>query len=139
MKFYKKSLFVFILLVSSACIAQQSKKVHESNNSEEKKSVMSLQKINLAEEFKSIEPMKLKKVATINDHNVNLIHLKGDYKMHRHKGGEKLFMVVEGTLFIELMDKTKIEIKKGEMVVIPKGLNHKPSSPEGVSLLFFEK
>lgn len=137
MKFYKKALF--ILLVSSGCVAQQSREANKSINSEVKKSIMSLQKINLAKELNSIEPMTLKKITTVNDHNVNLIYLKGDYKMHRHKGSQKLFMVVDGTLFIELKDKTKIEIKKGEIVVIPKGLNHKPSSPEGVSLLFFEK
>lgn len=58
--------------------------------------------------------------------------------MHKHLSGEKLFVVIKGTLFIELLDKTIIEIKEGEIIKIPEGLAHKPSSPEGVSLLFFE-
>lgn len=136
MNLYKKALF--ILLISSGCIAQQPKEVNKSNKLEVKKSVVSLQKINLGEEFRAIKPMELKKLVTINNHSVKVVKLKGDYKMHKHLGGEKLFMVIEGTLFIELLDKTIVQIKEGEIIKIPKGLVHKPSSPEGVSLLFFE-
>ena len=55
--------------------------------------------------------------------------------MHKHEN--EIFMMIEGTLFIELEDKT-IELNEGEFVIIPKGINHKPFAPEEVKVLLFE-
>lgn len=57
--------------------------------------------------------------------------------MHKHEQEDELFFVIDGTLFIELIDKT-LELNTGEFVIIPKGVKHKPYAPEAVSVMLFE-
>ena len=57
--------------------------------------------------------------------------------MHKHEQEDELFYVIDGKLFIELMDKT-IELNTGEFVIIPKGIEHKPYAIEEVSVMLFE-
>ena len=57
--------------------------------------------------------------------------------MHNHEQEDELFYVIEGKLFIELIDKT-LELNSGEFVIIPKGVEHKPYAPEEVSVMLFE-
>ena len=57
--------------------------------------------------------------------------------MHNHQDEDELFFVINGTLYIELKNKV-IELKPGEFVVIPKGIDHKPYSKDEVSVLLFE-
>jgi mannose-6-phosphate isomerase-like protein (cupin superfamily) len=48
-----------------------------------------------------------------------------------------MFLVIEGTLFIEMEAET-LELNTGEFVVIPKGINHKPYAPNEVKVMLFE-
>ena len=57
--------------------------------------------------------------------------------MHNHKDEDELFFVINGTLNIELPNKL-IELKSGEFIIIPKGVDHKPYSNDEVSVLLFE-
>lgn len=100
---------------------------------------MEILKVNLKDESAALKELwSLKQVARVNDHVVNMAKIKGEFKMHTHENGEKLFYVVEGVLFIEFADGDSIEVGTGEFVVIPKGSWHKPYAHEETTILFFE-
>jgi mannose-6-phosphate isomerase-like protein (cupin superfamily) len=99
---------------------------------------MEIKKINIADKFSMFsEHWSPKIVGDLNQQQVKLAKLKGDFVMHKHDNEDELFLVIEGTLFIELEEKT-IELNAGEFVIIPKGVNHKPHAPNEVKVLLFE-
>lgn len=76
-------------------------------------------------------------LASLNGQDVRIAKLKGEFPWHQHDKEDELFYVLEGLLLIDLEDKT-LELKKGEMVVIPKGTQHRPRAEEEVHVLLFE-
>ena len=76
-------------------------------------------------------------IAELNGQAVKIAKVKGDFIWHDHKEEDELFFVIKGTLYIEFRDETKT-IREGEMLVIPKGVEHRPYAPEEVSLMLFE-
>lgn len=98
-----------------------------------------IKKINIQDALAVIkEPWKLKQIGKINNHILEMVKLKGDFEMHKHENGDKLFFVAEGTLYIEFPDKKIMKIDQGECVIMPEGTEHKPFSPDGVSLMMLE-
>jgi len=94
--------------------------------------------VNLKQKFNSFnEHWTPKIVAELNGQHVKLAKLKGEFVMHKHDEEDELFLVQKGVLYIELKEET-LEIKAGEFVVIPKGVEHKPYAPEEVEVLLFE-
>ncbi|UTW62627.1 cupin domain-containing protein [bacterium SCSIO 12741] len=76
-------------------------------------------------------------VAELNGQLVKLAKLKGEFIWHKHDAEDELFYVISGQLKIELRDKTLV-LNPGEMVVIPRGVEHKPVADEEVSVMLFE-
>ena len=76
-------------------------------------------------------------VGELNNQLVKIAKFKGEFVMHKHDQEDELFYVINGKLFIELIDKT-LELDSGEFVIIPKGIEHKPYSIEEVSVMLFE-
>ena len=76
-------------------------------------------------------------IGSINDHDVKLAKVKGEFVWHNHENEDELFLVIKGKLIIESQDK-KVELNKGEMLIVPKGIEHKPIAKEEVWLLLFE-
>ncbi|WP_219225290.1 cupin domain-containing protein [Pedobacter antarcticus] len=100
---------------------------------------MEINKVNLPAEVDQLKELwTLKELVDVNDHVVNLIKIKGEFEMHTHENGAKLFYVLEGLLFIAFADGDIIEVKVGEFVVIPKGAQQKPYALEETTILFFE-
>lgn len=99
---------------------------------------MEINKVNLESKLATFnEYWTPKIVGELNNQHVKLAKFKGDFVMHKHEQEDELFYVIDGKLFIELVDKT-LELDKGEFVIIPKGVEHKPYAPEEVSILLFE-
>jgi len=95
-------------------------------------------KVNLQQEFAKIHEHWQPKIAgELNGQLVKLAKLQGEFVAHTHDEEDELFLVVSGTLLIELHDHT-LEIQPGEFVIIPKGVEHKPIAKEEVELLLFE-
>jgi mannose-6-phosphate isomerase-like protein (cupin superfamily) len=71
---------------------------------------------------------------------VILAKIKGEFVWHSHDDEDELFQVVKGTLYMQFRDRTEV-VKEGEMIVVPKGVEHNPSTKndEEVHLLLFEK
>lgn len=79
-------------------------------------------------------------IAVVDDMQVILAKIKGEFVWHSHAEEDELFQVLKGTLYMKFRDRTEI-VKEGELIVVPKGVEHCPSTKdeEEVHLLLFEK
>ena len=99
---------------------------------------LDINKVNFESKFNLINKFWVPKiVGELNEQHVKIAKFKGEFVMHNHQDEDELFFVINGTLYIELKNKV-IELKPGEFVVIPKGIDHKPYSKDEVSVLLFE-
>ncbi len=78
-----------------------------------------------------------KVVAEMNDYQFKLVKLLGDFIWHDHKDTDETFIVIEGNLRIDFRDGT-VQIQSGEMLVVPRGVEHKPYAESEVKLLLIE-
>ena len=78
-------------------------------------------------------------IGELNGQYVKLCKLKDDFVWHSHENEDELFMVFKGTLLIDFRDGRTVEIKEGEILIIPKGIEHRPhTNGEIVFNLLFE-
>ena len=97
-----------------------------------------MDKINLNQKFSLFhEYWSPKIVGELNDSYIKLAKLKGEFDWHHHDNEDELFFVVKGQLTIKFRDKDVI-LDEGEMVVIPKGLDHLPVATEEVQVMLIE-
>jgi mannose-6-phosphate isomerase-like protein (cupin superfamily) len=76
-------------------------------------------------------------VAELNGQHVKLVKLEGAFVWHSHAEEDELFLVLEGTLRMELRDGT-LELGPGQMLVVPRGVEHCPVADGEVHVLLFE-
>ena len=76
-------------------------------------------------------------VAELNDYEVKVVKVLGDFVWHQHETTDELFLVLKGTLEIDLRDRT-VSIGPGELFVVPKGVEHRPHSAEEVEMVLIE-
>ena len=76
-------------------------------------------------------------VAELNGQHVKLVKFAGEFVWHHHAEEDELFLVIAGRFRMELRDRT-IELGPGEMLVVPRGVEHRPVADEEVSVLLFE-
>jgi mannose-6-phosphate isomerase-like protein (cupin superfamily) len=95
-------------------------------------------RINLAEKLTRFDDhWNPRIVADLNDSHVKLAKVRGEFVWHQHADEDELFLVLRGTLTIELRDGV-VTLGPGEMVVIPKGVEHRPVAAEEVHLMLVE-
>lgn len=73
----------------------------------------------------------------MNDYQFKVVKLLGDFVWHTHVDTDETFVVLDGTLRIDFQDGS-IELRAGEMAVVPKGVEHKPYAGSEVKLLLIE-
>lgn len=78
-----------------------------------------------------------KVIAEMNDYQFKMVKIKGDFVWHKHDDTDETFIVLEGNLRIDIGDGF-VDISKGEMFVVPKGVEHKPFAEEEVKMLLIE-
>jgi len=83
------------------------------------------------------EQWQPKVIAEMNDYQFKVVKLQGDFVWHEHKDTDETFIVLDGKLRIDFRDGA-VEIAAGEMYVVPKGVEHKPSAEKEVKLLLIE-
>lgn len=94
--------------------------------------------INISEKFKLFnEYWTPKKVGELNGQQILLAKLKGEFIWHTHEDEDELFIIIKGSLKLEFRDKI-MELKEGEMCIIPKGVEHKPIAENEVHVMLFE-
>ncbi|WP_328385593.1 cupin domain-containing protein [Streptomyces sp. NBC_00400] len=78
-----------------------------------------------------------KKIADLNDYEVKLAKLHGEFVWHTHEDTDELLMVVSGRLTIRLRD-GDVVLGPGELIVVPRGVEHCPVAEEETAILLFE-
>ena len=97
--------------------------------------------INILEKFTKFDAYwHPRQLAIVDDMQVILAKLKGEFVWHHHEHEDELFQVIKGTLYMQFRDRTEI-VNEGEIIVVPKGVEHNPSTKNGdeVHVLLFEK
>ena len=99
---------------------------------------MAYQPINIADKFASFsERWSPRVVVELNDYQVKLVRIQGEFVWHHHADTDELFIVIDGEMAIELRD-GRVELKAGEMFVVPKGVEHRPVAREECRILLVE-
>lgn len=83
-------------------------------------------------------------LATVNDTEVRIAKVQGDYVWHRHPDSDEFFVVLDGHLSIGLRDDTdgserSIGLGPNDTFLVPRGVEHRPSSPGGASIMFLDR
>ena len=76
-------------------------------------------------------------VAMLNDYDIMIVKLLGQYSWHRHADTDELFLVLKGELEIELRDRS-VTLGPGDLFVVPRGEEHRPHARREVELLLVE-
>ena len=76
-------------------------------------------------------------IGELNKQHVKLAKIKGEFIWHKHDDEDEMFLVLKGTLKIEFRDRTET-IQENEIIIVPKGVEHKPIAEEEVSIMLFE-
>ena len=76
-------------------------------------------------------------VAEMNDYQFKLVKVEGEFVWHEHLDTDETFIVIEGSLDIEFRD-GKVTLEKGEMYVVPKGVEHKPVADKECQVMVIE-
>jgi len=76
-------------------------------------------------------------VAAINDYQVKLVKIEGEFTWHKHADTDELFLVLHGNMVIRLRDGEAI-LEKGDLCVVPRGVEHKPVAERECHVLLLE-
>ncbi|WP_457585839.1 cupin domain-containing protein [Ensifer canadensis] len=94
--------------------------------------------INFSEKLERITDLwQPRVIAEMNDYQFKLVRIEGDFVWHDHPETDETFIVLEGVLRIDFRDGA-VRIGPGEMLVVPKGVEHKPFAENEVRLLLIE-
>ena len=97
-----------------------------------------MSKINLEQKFSLFEEhWSPKIVAELNGQHVKIAKLQGEFEWHQHDDEDELFWAVKGNLKIEMRDQT-VDLSPGEIFVVPRGVEHKPSATVETHIVMFE-
>ncbi len=96
------------------------------------------QPINVDEKFAGFtDQWQPKRIARLNDYDVRIVKVQGEFVWHKHDDTDELFLVWQGRLRIELRDGA-VELEQGEMYVVPRGVEHRPVADEECLVLLLE-
>lgn len=97
-----------------------------------------MNKINLKEKLSLFEDhWNPRVISELNQQQVKLAKFKGEFVWHKHENEDELFMVLKGKFVMEFRD-SKVEVNENEIIVVPKGVEHRPVAEEEVSVMLFE-
>jgi mannose-6-phosphate isomerase-like protein (cupin superfamily) len=103
---------------------------------------MDLKPVNLTAALRSFDDVYDPRiVARVNDYDVRIAHASGEHVWHVHADTDEFFLVLDGRFDVALRDgaggETTVSLQQGDVFVVPRGTEHKPSSSGG-SILMFE-
>lgn len=91
------------------------------------------QAINLRHKFSLLtEHWSPRVIAELNGQAVKLAKVSGDFVWHHHAEEDELFLVFKGTLYLDFRDRNSVKLEEGELFVMPRGVEHRPRTPEGM-------
>ena len=100
---------------------------------------MELKKIVVSEKFNLFnEYWSPKIISTFNENYIKLAKLKGEFVWHHHEKEDEVFIVLKGVLQIQIREHPTVILNEGEVLVIPKGIEHLPIADKEVQVLLIE-
>jgi mannose-6-phosphate isomerase-like protein (cupin superfamily) len=100
---------------------------------------MNYSAVNFNEKFaKFSEQWSPKIIAKMNDYHFKLVRLQGTFVWHNHTETDEVFVVLDGEMTIEFRD-GNVDLKSGEMFVVPRGVEHKPFSAKECRIMLVER
>jgi mannose-6-phosphate isomerase-like protein (cupin superfamily) len=97
-----------------------------------------MQKISLEEKFAAFaERWRPKLVAELNGQEIKLVKVEGVFPWHSHEACEEMFLVWRGRFRVEFRDHA-VEMRPGEMLVVPRGVEHRTAADEEAEVIVFE-
>ena len=100
--------------------------------------------IELAAALASFDALWSPRIVTrVNDYDVRIAKVSGEHLWHVHDNTDEFFLVLDGELRIALRDgadgaEREVVLPRGAVFVVPRGVEHRPSAPDGASILMFE-
>ncbi len=100
--------------------------------------MIQMTKVNLSEKFSRFDdPWNPKIVAELNGQHVKLAKIKGEFVWHTHDNEDEMFLVIKGSMTIELRDQ-RVNLNEGEFFVVPRGVEHRPIAVDEAHIMLFE-
>jgi mannose-6-phosphate isomerase-like protein (cupin superfamily) len=97
-----------------------------------------MDKISIADKLASFDThWDPKIIAELNGQQVRVVKFQGEFVWHSHETEDELFMVIKGRFEMKLRDRS-IYVDEGELLVVPRGVEHCPCAEEEVAVLLFE-
>jgi mannose-6-phosphate isomerase-like protein (cupin superfamily) len=96
-------------------------------------------KVNLQSQFARFDDYWSPKiVASVNDYDIKLVKVRGEFVWHQHDATDEVFLVTAGRLRIQLHDRDDVVLNAGELFVVPHGVRHRPVAAEEAHLVLLE-
>ena len=97
-----------------------------------------MNKVSIADKFALInEHWRPKIVGELNGQEIKLVKFQGEFPWHHHENEDEMFMGFKGVFRLEFRDRS-VEVKEGEFVIVPRGVEHRPVAENEVEVLLFE-
>ncbi len=94
--------------------------------------------VDLADKFTLFsEHFSPKVIARLNDYEIKLVRIKGEFVWHTHEDTDELFLVIDGSLTIQLRD-GDVALRPGQLFVVPRGVEHCPIADGEVQAMLIE-
>jgi mannose-6-phosphate isomerase-like protein (cupin superfamily) len=102
-----------------------------------------MDKVNLAEKFAQVhEYWSPRIIGDVQNMHVKIARLRGSFVWHQHAAEDELFLVLNGRLLIQVKESDAVTrdiwLDKGELLIIPRGMEHRPVAEEEVQVMLFE-
>jgi len=99
---------------------------------------LAMEKVNVQQKLAQIDDhWSPKIVGTLNDQHVKLVKFQGEFVWHHHEHEDEMFLVVKGRFRMDFRDR-HLWLEKGEFLIVPRGVEHRPVALEEAHVLLFE-
>ena len=116
----------------------EARRCPRSKTSRSHRIIMKYEALNFEEKLALFDEQWAPKViAEMNEYQFKIVKIEGDFVWHDHRDTDETFIVLEGNLRIDFRD-GHVNLAKGEMYVVPKGVEHKPFAEKEVKMLLIE-
>tara|TARA_B100000927_G_C16375439_1_gene433272 strand:+ start:68 stop:430 length:363 start_codon:yes stop_codon:yes gene_type:complete len=96
-------------------------------------------KVNFEEKLsKFSEQWTPKVIAEMNDYQFKLVKIEGEFVWHDHPDTDEAFIVIEGSMRIDFEDGSSVDLERGEMYVVPRGVRHRPCAKTECKVMLVE-
>jgi mannose-6-phosphate isomerase-like protein (cupin superfamily) len=97
-----------------------------------------MQKVNLAQKLALFaDHWRPRIVGQLNGQHVKLVKFRGPFVWHKHDDEDELFLVIRGSFRMEFRE-SSVRLEPGELLIVPRGVEHRPVADDEVEVLLFE-